>query len=205
MAKRCGTPNYALREARARGDKFYIPDFLCNNGHMTKRLTSSGACYECSKANTSRNNKKMRQGPDGDIFRAKNNAVLRAWKNKPENIDRVREYARRDQAKHRKKHPINGRVDLANLRAKRLGIDGRVCVEEIEIILMNQSNKCASCADGLLPNWNLDHIMPLRLRGLNKMENIQILCHPCNKAKGYMHPQDWDRLKHILRPTCIFP
>lgn len=201
MAKRNGTPNYALREARARGDKFYQPNFLCNNGHMTKRLTSSGACYECSKQNTSRNNKKMRAGPNGDAFREKKNAELRAWKNRPENIERVRAYARRDQAKHRRKHPINARIDTTNTRAKKLGIEGKITLQEITAMLAEQDNKCAGCVEDLLPNWNIDHVMPMRLKGLNKIENIQILCDTCNKSKGSLHPAHWALLKAGLQIT----
>lgn len=199
MAKRCGTPNYALREARARGDTFYQPDFLCNNGHMTKRLTSSGACYECHHAYTMANAKKVRRGPNGDAYRLKKNASLRKWKSKPENIERVREYARRDQAKHRRKHPINARIDTANRRAKKLGIEGKINIQEIANMLMKQDNKCAGCIEDLQPNWNIDHIMPMRLKGLNKIENIQILCDPCNKSKGPLHPAHWALLKAGLQ------
>lgn len=195
MAKRNGTPNYALREARARGDKFYIPDFLCNNGHMTKRLTSSGACYECHRVICNNNNKKMRRGPNGDAFRAKKNAELREWKKRPENIDRVREYARRDQAKFRRKNPVNARVDAANQRARKQNIEGRITINEIAEMLVKQDHKCAACADLFLENWDIDHIMPFRLRGPNKIENVQILCRPCNRSKGYMNPSDWARLR----------
>lgn len=201
MAKRNGTPNYALREASARGDKFYQPDFLCSRGHMTKRLVSSGACYACHSINTKDYAKKTRRGPDGDAFRTKKNASLRKWKSKPENIERVREYARRDQAKHRKKHPINGRIDASNLRARRQGIEGKITIREISELLVKQENRCAGCAEDLQPNWNIDHIMPLRLKGVNKIENVQILCDPCNKSKGSLHPAHWALLKAGLQIT----
>lgn len=195
MARRNGTPNPALRQARANGDKFYQPDFLCNNGHMTKRFTGSGACYECCKAHGVAFVKKVRVGPDGDAYRLKKNAELREWKRRPENLERIREYQRKEQARHRKKHPINGRVDMSNRRAKKLGIEGRITVQEIKDLLEKQDNKCASCDEALKPNWNIDHRMPLRLRGLNKIENIQILCRFCNRSKGSIHPDHWDIIR----------
>ena len=195
MAKRNGTPNYALREARARGDKFYQPDFLCNNGHMTKRLTSSGACYECCKATAKINIKKIRTGPDGDAFRAKKREERARWKKNPGVAEKLREYSRKEMAKHRKKHPINARVDAANARAKKQGIEGRITVQEISEMLLAQDHKCAACAILFLENWDIDHIMPFRLRGLNNIGNIRILCRRCNRNKGYMHPSDWDRLR----------
>lgn len=201
MAKRNGTPNPALREARANGDTYYQPDFLCNRGHMTKRLVSSGACYECHKQNGIKFVKKIRASTDGEAFRIKKNAELREWKNRPENIERVRAYGRRDQAKHRRKHPINARIDTTNTRAKKLGIEGKITLKEITAMLAEQDNKCAGCVEDLLPNWNIDHVMPMRLKGLNKIENIQILCDTCNKSKGSLHPAHWALLKAGLQIT----
>jgi hypothetical protein len=201
MGKKFNNANLALREARAKGEKYYMPNFACPQGHTSKRVTSSTACYECSKNRTIEARKKLRYGPNAEEFRAKCKAERHRWIKK--GGERVREMLRaagRDgSGNYRKKNPINARVDTSNRRAKRLGIEGRITVQEISDLLMKQDNKCASCMESLQPNWNIDHIMPMRLKGLNKIENIQILCDPCNKSKGPLHPAHWALLKAGLQ------
>jgi 5-methylcytosine-specific restriction endonuclease McrA len=201
MAKRCGTPNYALREARARGDTFYQPDFLCNNGHMTKRLTSSGACYECHKASTSANNKKTRNGPNGDTFRAKKRAELARWVARPENAEKIVKYRRQDQQRfpNRKKYPENGRADYARIRAKKLGCEGSYTGQELKDLMVAQGGKCLECSAVLDEKYEADHKIPLRVGGTNYIENIQLLCGPCNRAKGSLGSSDWEFVKAKMR------
>jgi len=201
MAKRNGTPNYALREARARGDKFYIPDFFCNNGHMTKRLTGSGACYECHHASSEANRKKQRNGPDGDAFRAKKREELARWQARPENAERIEGYRKRDLEKfgNRKKYPENGRADAARIRAKRLGCEGSYTGQELRDLFVKQDGKCAECKVPLTNKYEADHIMPLRIGGTNYIENIQILCRRCNRSKSCLNPTDWAFVKRRMR------
>lgn len=201
MAVRFGTPNYALREARARGDKFYQPDFLCNNGHMTKRLTGSGACYECHHASSESNRKKQRKGPDGDAFRAKKAAELLRWQQRPENAERIKEYRRRDFEKNgkRRKDKDNARADTARIRAKRLGCEGSYSGQKLRDLMKSQNGRCAECPAILTDKYEADHKIPLRLGGTNYISNIQLLCRRCNRSKSCLNPADWEWVKNRER------
>lgn len=190
-----GKPNHALREARARGDKFYQPAFLCNNGHMTKRLTGSGACYQCHHASSEANRK--RQRAESEEFRAKKRAELARWQARPENAERIVGYRQRDFEKNgnRKKYPENARADAARIRAKRLGCEGSYTGDQLRALFIKQDGKCAECAAPLTEKWEADHVIPLRIGGTNYIENIQILCRRCNRSKSCLNPSDWEFVK----------
>jgi 5-methylcytosine-specific restriction endonuclease McrA len=52
--------------------------------------------------------------------------------------------------------------------------------------------KCAYCDTKLLKHEaTLDHIVPKRLGGTNRKENIALCCVGCNQTKGSMTPQAW--------------
>lgn len=199
MARRNGTPNLALRQARANGDKFYQPDFLCNNGHMTKRLTGSGACYECHHASSEANRK--RQRAESEEFRAKKRAELARWQARPENADKIIGYRQRDLEKFgpRTKYPENGRADAARIRAKRLGCEGSYSGEQLRELFVRQRGQCAECQIPLTDKYEADHKIPLRIGGTNYIENIQILCRKCNRSKSCLNPTDWAFVKQRMR------
>src|SRR3990167_11470530 len=48
--------------------------------------------------------------------------------------------------------------------------------------LLNQYGKCLAC--GSEENLTLDHIIPRARGGPNNRNNLQLLCRPCNEAKG---------------------
>lgn len=196
MTGTSGKPNILLREARERGDKFYEPTWPCKRGHMSKRFTGSGACYECTKIINAANTKKYRNGPDGDAFRAKKAAELSRWLAKPENAGKRELYAQRDLEKFGKrlKRPIAARVDTTNYKAKKMGIEGRITVEEITNLMMQQDYKCKCCEETLKEDWTIDHRMPLSKGGSNWVDNTQLYCFSCNRRKWDMHPDDWEQL-----------
>lgn len=41
---------------------------------------------------------------------------------------------------------------------------------------------CAQC--GTTESLTIDHIVPLSKGGTHRIENLQVLCYPCNQAKG---------------------
>ncbi len=205
MAKRNGTPNYALREARARGDKFYQPDFFCNNGHMTKRLTSSGACYECHRATSNAGVKKLRASPAGEEFRAKKRLEQVNWYAKPENSEKRALYARRDREKFgkRSKDPEGARADQANMRAKKWGAEGSYTRDELKALLINQYYRCAECNKKVDGKYEADHKIPLKIGGTNFIGNIQILCLKCNRCKSCLNPKDWQFVKEKMKRLAV--
>jgi 5-methylcytosine-specific restriction endonuclease McrA len=59
-------------------------------------------------------------------------------------------------------------------------------------LLLKQRGCCAACGGDEGP-WHLDHVMPLCLGGADDLENLQVLCAPCNLRKGRKDPIDFAR------------
>ncbi len=56
-------------------------------------------------------------------------------------------------------------------------------------LLLEQNGRCALCNEKLSLACSLDHIIPLAEGGTTAMENLQVLCKPCNHGK-YMFSID---------------
>jgi 5-methylcytosine-specific restriction endonuclease McrA len=85
----------------------------------------------------------------------------------------------------RAKNPEIYRQHLANQKANRRGAPGKVSPKEWQLIKEMYEFTCPSC--GLRePQIKLqrDHIIPVKLGGLNIFQNIQPLCLACNVKKG---------------------
>ena len=106
------------------------------------------------------------------------------------NAERKREYDRAYRAKRREDHrrwakayrlanPDRVAAQVAagnaNLRAKRLGIAGRLTVQDIADLWERQPT-CGLCGLGR----GVDHIVPLAAGGSNEPPNLRTLCTPCN-------------------------
>jgi hypothetical protein len=52
----------------------------------------------------------------------------------------------------------------------------------LKFLLKKYNFKCVIC--GKSENLTIDHIKPVSLGGSDKIENLQILCKPCNSKKG---------------------
>ena len=49
-------------------------------------------------------------------------------------------------------------------------------------VFERDGGRCAECGSSF--DIQYDHVIPLALGGANTVENLQILCAPCNQAKG---------------------
>jgi len=52
-------------------------------------------------------------------------------------------------------------------------------------LFLKRKGTCASCSQKIDAGkaWDIDHILPLALGGMNEPNNLQILCKPCHQAK----------------------
>lgn len=89
-----------------------------------------------------------------------------------------------------KDNPEKMGVIRAN-RDKREKSGGRLSVGLVEKLLDLQKSRCACCGKSLANGFHLDHIMPLKLGGLNVDSNIQLLTPTCNLKKQAKHPIDY--------------
>lgn len=75
-------------------------------------------------------------------------------------------------------HEAQTRLDGAGPRATRTAIprETRLAVWE------RDGGRCVACGAGF--DLQYDHVIPLALGGADTVENLQILCAPCNREKG---------------------
>lgn len=97
-------------------------------------------------------------------------AMYKKWRDK--NKDKVMESTRNRQARLR-------------------GAEGKHTAGDVKRILALQKGLCACCRISLKDKYHVDHIMPLKLGGTNKPDNIQVLCQTCNLRKNAKHPIDF--------------
>lgn len=62
----------------------------------------------------------------------------------------------------------------------------RLKVEEIETLDSNQNGRCKLCGSLLSTEVNpqVDHVIPVALKGKSEMSNYQLLCEVCNQGKS---------------------
>lgn len=100
--------------------------------------------------------------------------------------------------KWREANPDAGRRHASNRRARKRENGGSLSVGLSEKLLKLQKGKCACCKEVLNGKFHLDHHIPLALGGANEDGNIQLLCPPCNMAKGAKHPVDFMQSRGFL-------
>lgn len=96
-------------------------------------------------------------------------------------------------AKFRAKNPWAVKASWANSSVKRRhGRDEMVHGTDLEAIFKAQDCCCAGCKEALtVDTCDVDHWIPMRVGGPNRIENIQILCPTCNAEKSWKHPLLW--------------
>lgn len=93
-------------------------------------------------------------------------------------------------ARWRAAHPEKRKAIRRSRKALERGSEGRHTDADIEFLKTKQRGRCAHpwCRSSLKGGHHVDHIIPLALKGRNDRGNLQLLCEPCNLAKGAQHP-----------------
>lgn len=110
------------------------------------------------------------------------------------NLIKRRESSRKWQAAHpAKKRAAKRRwfadnpAKMKEIRARRAaakwGAEGTFTSDQLTEMLSKQDGRCPYCFKGL-DKWSPDHMLPMSRGGSNWIENIQIICSPCNDDKN---------------------
>lgn len=98
----------------------------------------------------------------------------------------------------RKRNPEKTSMYARATAAKRRSAEGRYTSADVERLMAMQKGRCAYCAGSIIDSYHIDHVMPLALGGTNWPDNLQLLCPPCNLAKGAKHPVDFAQTQGLL-------
>lgn len=83
------------------------------------------------------------------------------------------------------------RASSANSRARYYGADGILTASDVSRVM--QAGQCFYC--GSMSALGLDHVIPLHLKGPNRVENLVVCCRPCNASKQRAdRPGRWSQM-----------
>lgn len=122
----------------------------------------------------------------------KSKARSASWKQA--NPERAKESA----VAWRKANPEATRIIGQNRRAKKRANGGKLSSDLSTKLFKLQRGKCPCCNKPLGEDYQLDHIVPLKLGGANEDWNIQLLRATCNMQKNAKHPVEFMRSRGFL-------
>jgi 5-methylcytosine-specific restriction endonuclease McrA len=175
--------------ARAAGMEFYFTGKPCKHGHLCERRASNGECVKCERFWNERLQK---------------NGWYAAWD--LANIEKRRQ----QKAAYMRRNPKKRALTEKNRRARKRGAGGDYTMDDLVRIWRTQKRRCANpkCCKKLgnpsktprkgelIPT--VDHRKAIINGGDNSPSNIQLLCAPCNSAKGTRDEIDHNRSNGFL-------
>lgn len=123
---------------------------------------------------------------------AENRDSVRESKKKycQENPEKITEAKR----KWKREHPESDREHSKHRRARKMNAEGKHTTQEILNLFREQGGYCFHCGTDLIPiGYHEDHWIPLSRGGSDQIENIRLLCQPCNQRKHNKLPCEWDK------------
>lgn len=175
----------SMTAARAVGLIRYFTGKPCKNGHVSERFVGNRQCVECGR---DRNNRFYAERQDEqrergrEYYQANKEARCYYAKNN-------RDKSRRAVAKWTRDNPDKKRAVENRRRARQYAAGGSYSASDIAEIYKGQRGRCAYCPTKLTPaNRHIDHIQAISRGGSNDRSNLQLLCQPCNSAKGARDP-----------------
>ena len=199
------TNECSRQAAREAGLSRYCTGQPCAKGHVSERYVSNNQCVECQSSYTSswyaRNREKVLASVRawGIANAERKEKSERAWRTLNGDRKLATDAAWRSANKEReraatkawlKANPQAKGCYLRTRRARKLAGGGRHTSAEIAWLFEKQRGRCAHswCQQKLRSGYEVDHILPLVLRGSNDRRNLQLLCVPCNRSKHTKHP-----------------
>ena len=156
-------------------DSFYTHPQVIDAGHQAAWLYVAGLCYSSQQLTDGRVPKSVVPFLSGMSKPKARAAALRLidvglWQ------DADRAYLAVDYAKH-------GRTRALVERQRRIaGVRAAVTPTVRLDVLRRDGAECQAC--GAVNDLEIDHIEPVSRGGQSDMDNLQVLCKPCNLRKG---------------------
>jgi 5-methylcytosine-specific restriction endonuclease McrA len=90
-------------------------------------------------------------------------------------------------------------IARAEDRQRKLSERGTHTAEDIQNLYRAQGGKCAACklpientrSRSAKRGFEVDHVMPVSLGGMNTADNLALTCRSCNRRKRSKHPDQW--------------
>jgi hypothetical protein len=164
--------NIIRQNALNANEKFYFTGIPCNYGHIDRRITSSRACYTCSKIKTKKSREK-------NLEQCKMLDKLRYIKNKEQKIQYSHAYRENNIEVIRAKDRIR-----AHTKKKKLKQRMPNWANKDKIALFYIKAKLMTWLTG--EQHHVDHIIPLNgklVSGLHVEDNLQVLPFRDNLSK----------------------
>lgn len=189
----------SISEARVLGLKRYYTGKECPSGHVSQRMVSNSTCVTCQKIRANKwakNNPEkikkftrdcMRNQYSDPEKRKKINARSALWREN--NKDKYKSIKKN----YRKNNKLKKCIDQHRRRARLKLAGGDYTEKQIIDLLFKQKRRCMDCLCDISNNFQIDHLMPIALGGNNYIDNIQLLCRPCNSKKQAQDPFVWAR------------
>lgn len=179
-----------------------ISDFSRSSKQKSGRRPECKVCsYIAEKARRAKDPNWASKRAASDRRTKENNRDIVAARKKrwvEKNPDIIAAQQKRWRELNRDKIRFNNMVN----HAKRRSNGAYNSVTLIPMLLEKQNFRCAVCKEKLdlsrSRKVHLDHIVPIKLGGLNDKTNLQLLCQTCNCSKGCKHPLDFMRQRGFL-------
>lgn len=198
------------KDALECGDIYYFTGKPCKKGHVSKRISGSGSCYECSlNGFRNRYNSNIEESRRRNIERDRKSRQneekykslvegrnKRRSEKRSKNIDEAREKGREAYIRYMDTFKINAKI--RKIRTK--GAEGKFTKNDIKRMFDEQKGICPYCNEDITEEYHIEHKTPISRGGSNWPENLHLTCAPCNyKKKTLTHEEFIDKLEREKR------
>jgi 5-methylcytosine-specific restriction endonuclease McrA len=98
---------------------------------------------------------------------------------------------REETAAYLAEHIEERRVYVRNRHARLRSNGGTHTADDVNAQFKRQRGRCFWCGKKIEKQYDVDHVIPLKIGGSNGPENLVISCPTCNRKKKDKHPMDF--------------